>query len=44
MDDPLSALDAHVKKKVFEEVFLEEMSGRTRILITHALDCLPRVD
>lgn len=44
MDDPLSALDAHVKKRVFDWVFCWELEGRTRILVTHALDCLPKVD
>ncbi len=44
MDDPLSALDAHVKKKIFEKVLCEELEGKTRILVTHALDCLPKVD
>lgn len=44
MDDPLSALDAHVKKKVFDRVFCKELEGKTRILVTHALDCLPKVD
>lgn len=44
MDDPLAALDAHVKKKIFEQVFLELMAYKTRILVTHSLDCLPDVD
>ena len=44
MDDPLSALDAHVKKKIFEKVFKTYLSGKTRVLVTHALDCLPYVD
>lgn len=44
MDDPLSALDAHVKKKIFDQVLCQELKGKTRILVTHALDTLPRVD
>lgn len=44
MDDPLSALDAHVKKKIFDQVLCTELRGKTRILVTHALDTLPRVD
>lgn len=44
MDDPLSALDAHVKKKVFDDVFCKELSNKTRILITHAVDFLDQVD
>lgn len=41
MDDPLSALDAHVKKKIFEQVLCQELKDKTRILVTHALDTLP---
>jgi ABC-type bacteriocin/lantibiotic exporter with double-glycine peptidase domain len=44
MDDPLSALDAHVKKAIFENVFLEAMRGKTRVMVTHALDCIPKCD
>ena len=44
MDDPLSALDAHVKNKVFEQVCLKELQGKTRILVTHAIDFLDKVD
>ena len=43
-DDPLSALDAHVGKKVFENVLKEGLKGRTRILVTHALHFLSKVD
>ena len=44
MDDPLSALDAHVKRKIFEEVWIKELSNKTRILVTHAIDFLDKVD
>lgn len=44
MDDPISALDANVKKKIFENVFLGELKDKTRILITHAIDFLHLVD
>lgn len=44
MDDPLSALDAHVKKEIFEKVCLEYLNGKTRILVTHAIDFLDKVD
>jgi ABC-type transport system involved in cytochrome bd biosynthesis fused ATPase/permease subunit len=44
MDDPISALDANVKKKIFENVFLGELKDKTRILITHAVDFLHLVD
>ncbi|KAK2460902.1 hypothetical protein APHAL10511_007372 [Amanita phalloides] len=43
-DDPLSALDAHVGKAVFQHVLQNATSGKTRILVTHALHFLPQVD
>ena len=44
MDDPISALDANVKKKIFKHVFRGKMEQRTRILVTHAIDFLHVVD
>ena len=44
MDDPLSALDAHVKKSIFDEVCCKELKDRTRVLVTHAVDFLDSVD
>jgi len=44
LDDPLSALDAHVGKAVFQNVINDGLAGRTRILVTHALHFLPSVD
>ncbi|KAI0749569.1 ABC transporter [Daedaleopsis nitida] len=43
-DDPISALDAHVGKHVFQNVFLGSAADKTRILVTHALHFLPQVD
>lgn len=43
-DDPLSALDAHVGKSVFQNVFMNASAGKTRILVTHAIYLLPQVD
>lgn len=43
-DDPLSALDAHVGKAVFQRVLQNSQAGKTRILVTHALHFLPHVD
>ncbi|KAJ4480031.1 ABC transporter [Lentinula aciculospora] len=43
-DDPLSALDAHVGKAVFNNVLHNNTAGKTRILVTHALHFLPLVD
>jgi len=44
MDDPLSSLDAHVKRKIFEDICCEKLKHKTRILVTHAVDFLDRVD
>ena len=44
MDDPLSALDAHVKRKIFDQVCWRELAGKTRVLVTHAVEFLDRVD
>ena len=44
MDDPISALDANVKKKIFHNVFTGMLKGKTRILVTHAVDFLHLVD
>ncbi|PPQ65049.1 hypothetical protein CVT26_015745 [Gymnopilus dilepis] len=43
-DDPLSALDAHVGKDVFQHVLRSHGQKTTRILVTHALHFLPQVD
>ncbi|KAF8067032.1 P-loop containing nucleoside triphosphate hydrolase protein, partial [Lyophyllum atratum] len=43
-DDPLSALDAHVGKAVFQNVLHNSLSGKTRVMVTHALHFLPQVD
>ena len=44
MDDPISALDANVKKKIFKHVFMNKFKLKTRILVTHAVDFLAFVD
>ncbi|KPM08018.1 ABC transporter sub-family C-like protein 7 [Sarcoptes scabiei] len=45
-DDPLSAVDSHVGKHIFERVLSNEgiLQGKTRILLTNALYVLPMVD
>lgn len=43
-DDPLSALDAHVGRAVFQRVLLSSEQMKTRVLVTHALHFLPQVD
>ncbi|KAF9956927.1 hypothetical protein BGZ72_002340 [Mortierella alpina] len=44
MDDPLSAVDAHVGKRLWEDCMLNEMRDRTRIIATHQLHVLPDAD
>lgn len=45
-DDPLSAVDSHVGKHIFDNVICENgmLKGKTRFLVTHAVSYLPRVD
>lgn len=43
-DDPLSALDAHVGRQVFDKCIKEELKGKTRVLVTNQLHFLPNVD
>lgn len=44
LDDPLSAVDAHVGKKLWEDCVMSELKGRTRVIATHQLHVLPDVD
>jgi ATP-binding cassette subfamily C (CFTR/MRP) protein 1 len=46
LDDPLSAVDSHVGKHIFDNVLSENglLKGKTRFLVTHALSNLPKVD
>ncbi|KAG8328059.1 Canalicular multispecific organic anion transporter 1 [Homalodisca vitripennis] len=46
LDDPLSAVDAHVGKHIFESVIgpRGELRRKTRILVTHAVTFLNQVD
>ncbi|XP_062096642.1 ABC transporter C family member 12-like isoform X2 [Humulus lupulus] len=43
-DDPLSALDAHVARQVFNKCIKQELQGKTRLLVTNQLHFLPQVD
>ena len=43
MDDPLLALDVDVKKKIFHNVFTDELKNKTRELVAHAVDFLHKV-
>lgn len=44
MDDPISALDAHVRKQIINNVYFGVLKDRTRILVTNAIDFLNRAD
>jgi ABC-type multidrug transport system fused ATPase/permease subunit len=44
MDDPISALDAHVRGQIIKNVYFGALKDRTRILVTHAVDFLPKAD
>ncbi|XP_077634918.1 ATP-binding cassette sub-family C member 2 isoform X1 [Crocuta crocuta] len=46
LDDPLSAVDAHVGKHIFNKVLGPNglLKDKTRLLITHSIHFLPQVD
>lgn len=46
LDDPLSAVDSHVGKHIFEQVIGPQglLRGRTRVLVTHGITYLPQTD
>ncbi|KAJ3308764.1 hypothetical protein HDV04_000823 [Boothiomyces sp. JEL0838] len=44
LDDPLSAVDAHVGRYLFETCIKTSLKGKTRVLITHQLHFLNQVD
>ncbi|XP_011635936.1 probable multidrug resistance-associated protein lethal(2)03659 isoform X3 [Pogonomyrmex barbatus] len=44
LDDPLSAVDAHVSKHLFQECIQRYLVGKTRILATHQLQYIKGVD
>lgn len=44
LDDPLSAVDAHVQKTLMHNAILTFLANKTRILVTHQLHILPLVD
>lgn len=44
MDDPLSAVDTHVGAQIFEECIMGFLKNKIRILVTHQLQYLQRVD
>ncbi|XP_069971116.1 ATP-binding cassette sub-family C member 3 [Penaeus vannamei] len=46
LDDPLSAVDAHVGRFIFDNVIGPQgiLRGKTRLLVTHSVTFLPSVD
>ncbi|KAK7872348.1 hypothetical protein R5R35_002792 [Gryllus longicercus] len=44
LDDPLSAVDTHVGKQLFDECITSYLGGKTRILVTHQLQYLQNAD
>ncbi|KFQ18484.1 Multidrug resistance-associated protein 6, partial [Merops nubicus] len=46
LDDPLSAVDAHVGQHIFEHVLGPNglLKDKTRVLVTHTISILPQVD
>jgi ABC-type multidrug transport system fused ATPase/permease subunit len=44
LDDPLSALDASVGSKLFQDCIQRYLSNKTRVLVTHQLNVLSQVD
>ena len=43
-DDPISALDANVGKKIMKNCIVKYLQGKTRIVVTHALSYLKYMD
>jgi len=46
LDDPLSAVDSHVGKHIFDKVVGPKgvLKRKTRVLVTHGIAYLPQVD
>jgi ABC-type multidrug transport system fused ATPase/permease subunit len=44
LDDPISALDASVRKNIIENVLMNKLADKTRILVTHAIDFVHHAD
>lgn len=44
LDDPLSAVDAHVGERIFSKCIKEYLHNKTRILVTHHVTVLPHCD
>ena len=44
LDDPLSAVDAHVGRHIFEHCILGTLCNKTRLMVTNQLHILPNCD
>ena len=44
LDDPLSAVDAHVGQWLFSECLVKHLAGKTRVLVTHQVHLLNQCD
>jgi ABC-type nitrate/sulfonate/bicarbonate transport system ATPase subunit len=44
LDDPLSAVDAHVGRHLFDDCICGFLRGKTRVLVTHQLQYLHTAD
>ena len=44
LDDPLSAVDAHVGRHLMRHAICGTLAGATRVLVTHQLQFLPDAD
>ncbi|XP_029169040.1 probable multidrug resistance-associated protein lethal(2)03659 [Nylanderia fulva] len=44
LDDPLSAVDSHVSRRLVDDCICSFLKGKTRILVTHQLQFLQLVD
>ena len=44
LDDPISALDANIGEKIMKELIIDYLQGKTRIIVTHALQYLKYMD
>ena len=43
-DDPISALDANIGKKIMNDLIIKYLAGKTRIIVTHSLQYLQHMD
>lgn len=44
MDDPISALDMHVRTMIYEQVIMGLLKEKTRVLATHAVEFMQLAD